>query len=262
MKVAICVSYCSNERCFIRPLLDQALQCADQVVVALGSHFYDYEPEDMKHLMELATEYPNVFFAMYPVSQAEENNPLQRKDAYWHNIARISAWRQVRIDIDWILFLDGDEIPDASAFKSWFQANKHLLDDQAVYKLANYWYFKEPTHQALTWEDSCILVPTTSLSFRRLMHDMERDGLADHMTVHRNVVHHETKLPMFHHFSWVRSLPCILKKVATWGHRTDRNWVQYIQDSWDKPAAEVDDFVHGYKYTQVPNYFNIQLHDL
>ncbi len=258
MKVAICVSYCSNERAFIRPLLTQALACADQVVVAFGSHYYDFEPEDMKHLGKLAEDYPNVLFALYPVtSQAAEHNHLQRKDAFWHNISRIAAWRQVKEDIDWILFLDGDEVPDGEAFKSWFQTHKESLDQNAVYKLANYWYFKEPTHQSQTWEDSCLLVPAASLSFHRLMHNMERDGLCENMIVHRNVVHHDSGLPMFHHYSWVRSKECILKKVATWGHRSDRDWVRYIEDVWDKPVQDVEDFVHGYKYTEVPNKFEI-----
>jgi hypothetical protein len=42
----------------------------------------------------------------------------------------------------------------------------------------------------------------------------------------------------------------MIKKVSTWGHSHERDWVQLVKDEFANGFKGVD-FVHGYKYKTV-----------
>jgi hypothetical protein len=65
-------------------------------------------------------------------------------------------------------------------------------------------------------------------------------------------------LPLFHHFSWVRTEQEMLKKVKSWGHKKDRNWEQLVINEFSKPFQGTD-FVHGYSFREVLAPFSISL---
>jgi hypothetical protein len=195
---------------------------------------------------------------MYEVNTfGTTHNPLKnRPHAYWHNVARIAAWRRANITDDaWILFIDADEIPDGATFRWWL--NSQCLIPEVAYRFSNYWYFREPIYRAETVEYSPIMVHSTQLTEARLMHDMERHGITANMP--EAVVMDPV---MFHHFSWVRTEADMIRKVTSWGHCTDRDdWVAKVKTEFNRtfdPTVDTD-FVHGYKYTTVPNTFNISL---
>ena len=64
-----------------------------------------------------------------------------------------------------------------------------------------------------------------------------------------NVKEHETfnGQIMCHHYSWVRSKEEMLKKVVSWAHSTDKNWVELVNEEFTRPFNGTD-FVHGYQY--------------
>ncbi len=259
----IIVNYCSNEKPFIVPLLQQCrLVLNAQVIVSIGTHMYDMTPEDSTLIAELQTQFPEVHFIWYSVDTAcplPPRNPLlQRPNAYWHNIARITGWNHARkTNDDWVLFLDADEIPDGPRLHHWVQTVLPLLPTDFAYKLGNYWYFREPIYQATILEDSPVLIHTSRLSTQVLMTDHERDGIlaASHTKCIRHVVDQD-KVPMIHHFSWVRSKDSLLKKIRTWGHQHDMDWTYLIEKEFAGTFSGKD-FVHGYTYMTVPNVFNI-----
>lgn len=263
--LAIVINYCSNDAIFIDAMLRECEKIgAGKVIVVVGTHYYvSMEPENMEHVQDIASKYPWVQFVLYNVYQLTEiQNPLvHRKSAYWHNIARVHGARQVDPDIEWILFLDADEIPEGDRFREWYTTQRR---QQKIYKLANYWYFLEPEIQSTTWEDSVMLVPRAACCYSVLMNDLERDGIPilSGLTQERDVVSNVTKLPMFHHFSWVRTKEAMLTKVINWGHKDDTNWNEKVQNLFEKPfdVAKDVDFVHGYKYIRVPNWFGIMMH--
>lgn len=260
----IFINYCSTERAFIRPLLEQCAEITapENVYVSIGSHFYrTFEPEDTEHITELATTHPSVNFVIYEVSAAAgASNPLKhRPHAYWHNIARIAAWRRFRdreLRDAWVIFLDADEIPEGAAFREWF-ASQRLFPDVA-YRFANYWYFRDPTFRATSQEYSPVMLHSSQITTARLMDDMERTGYTDG---HPHAI--MASPTMFHHFSWVRTKSDMIRKVTTWGHCADRaDWVAKVTAEFERsfdPDRDTD-FVHGYSYKLVPNIFNIQLH--
>lgn len=262
-RLTIFINYCSNEQAFIRPLLGQALKITNSVIVSIGSHKYrTYEPEDSNHISTLAAEFSGVEFVIYDVSpELEKANPLKhRPAAYWHNVGRMAAWRKyqsaARQMADWILFIDADEVPEATVFVDWFRVQ--ILYEDVAYRFANYWYFREPTLQATTLEHSPIMVHSSRFhgaGENALMRDMERHGITENMP---EVV---ITAPMFHHFSWVRTEADMIRKVTSWGHCADRaDWVAKVREEFSRPFSGTD-FVHGYTYKSVPNIFGITLRD-
>lgn len=267
--LCIFINYCSAERAFIHPLIQQCAEITapENIYVSIGSHFYrTYEHEDTDHITDLATSHPRVNFVIYEVTpNAEASNPLKhRPTAYWHNVARIAAWRRLcELHNElltamgaWILFLDADEIPEGAAFRDWFHAQRLFPD--VVYRFANYWYFREPTFRATTPEYSPVMLHSSQITPTLLMDDMERTGYT-HGLPHAVV----TAPIMFHHFSWVRTKYDMIRKVTSWGHCADRtDWVDKVTQEFERQFdPEYDtDFVHNYSYTRVPNLFNIELH--
>ena len=63
---------------------------------------------------------------------------------------------------------------------------------------------------------------------------------------------------MFHHYSWVRTEEEMLRKVQSWGHRGDREWVSLVKKEFSAPFQGTD-FVHGYQFQTVEPLFEISL---
>jgi hypothetical protein len=265
--LSIVINYCSNESIFIRPLLQQCTILQDRelkvkVIVSVGSHLYDMSPESQTHIMELQNEFPCVDFVWYQVTEScpmYPMNPLrQRPKAYWHNVARMKGYGHI-LPSSWILFLDADEIPDATLFGEWIDHVLPNVQQDVAMKLANYWYFRKPVYQATTYEDSPVLIHSSRIKNQdALMTDNERDGIivATNTPCVRCVVHPNGKKPMIHHFSWVRTHDQLIKKVQMWGHQNDENWETLVQREMAQPFSGKD-FVHGYEYVEVPNFFVI-----
>jgi hypothetical protein len=123
-----------------------------------------------------------------------------------------------------------------------------------VMKLANYYYFREPVYQSLTFEDSVILVKKSLLSEAMIMdfEDRNKPFLEIPEPKERMVFGPENK-PMIHHYSWVRTKEEMLKKVKTWGHSEDRDWISLVEKEFQSEFSGTD-FVHGYKYKTVKSF--------
>jgi hypothetical protein len=159
--------------------------------------------------------------------------------------------------IEAVLFLDADEIPEGAKFSEWLEASDY--QQNTVMKLANYWYFREPTYQALSWEDSVVLVQTRAITRDLILRQEERDAIYDLLPgpKRRHVTGPDGE-PMFHHFSWVRTKDEMLKKVRSWGHKGDRNWTELVEEEFSGDFQGTD-FIHGYQYKTIQPLFDIRL---
>jgi hypothetical protein len=258
--LATVVSYCSNEKRFVEPLLKNALEFSDYVVLCVGRRLYTGAEENAEHIAMLQRVYPEIAVAWYDVSDEDMSTP-------WvlHNRARqvgVAAARDAYgNDRFWVLLLDGDEVPDGKRVREWFVHGfvtpGHAQDPARVYKMANFWYFLDPRLVADRHEDSVLLVHASRLgqSPEVLAHPRERDGIV--MVCERNgtasLVRPVLGLdaqPMFHHFSWVRGGRAdLVAKVSNWGHRGERDWKSLVEDAYDqldRGTPPTRDFVHGY----------------
>ncbi len=264
MQPIVIVSYSSLEHAFIRVLLDQCKQFAKRTIVTYGSRLYTGDDEDVNCIRQLSEEYRNdqIQFSSYPVRLDELDDPV-----LLHNRSRATGISVAALqDDDWVLFLDADEVPEASAVKEFLRSHD-FGDRDCAYKLANYWYFMLPTLRAKQVEDSIVLVHASWIAQdEALWQPRERDGIllfcmAMHVKRHiqRQVYSTDSHRPMFHHYSWVRSFPHLLSKVRGWGHRNQRNWEHLLRETraeLRQGHVPVNDFVHGYELEVVPSAFS------
>ncbi len=176
---------------------------------------------------------------------------------FWHSLSRLIGVSFLEERIETVLFLDADEVPEGQKFAEWLDCSDYR--PSTALKLANYWYFRSPAHQALKFEDSIVLAQRRSLESDILLHRDERDAIYNLLPgpKRRHVVGSDGK-PMFHHYSWVRTQDEMLRKVRTWGHRGERDWEALVQREFANPFSGTD-YIHGYSYREVPPLFGLSL---
>lgn len=244
--LTVLINYCTNDYRFLRTCVRQASQVAGQVIVAYSDHFFDGIPENEHLISKSIAENPEATFVFFPYQAA-----LKKASQYWVTYARWQALQQAKGK--YVLLLDADEIVDAPFFLSWLK--KAGPGKYNILKLANYYYFREACFRAYEWEDSATLVRKDLLT-EALVMDFE-DRQKAYEALPEPKLRRVTGLngqPMIHHFSWVRSKEEMLRKVQSWGHNTERNWTDLVEEEFSKPFSGTD-FVHGYRYETVAQPF-------
>jgi hypothetical protein len=241
------INYCSNDYRFIHHCIEQAAVFSQEILVPYTNFFYDGTPEDSELLNRTIAENPKARFIHFDYDPGKNVNAQ-----YWVTFARKIGWKQTSPESNFILFLDADEIVDGAAFSEWLKY--YPLDRLNVVKLANYYYFRETHFQALTYEDSVILVRKKLLGESMIMDYEDRNKPYTEITEPKQrMVLGDNSKPMIHHYSWVRTKEEMLKKVKTWGHNKDRDWVYLVEKEFEGEFSG-SDFVHGYKYKKVESF--------
>jgi hypothetical protein len=228
--------------------VSQASQISDQVLVACSDHFFDGLPENQEILNKARIENPDASFITLPFDKTLGKNPQ-----FWVTMARWNALQHVKQNLNYILFLDADEIPDATAMKNFFSSFN--LKRYSLIKLANYYYFRESGNRATTLEDSVTLVRKSLLTREIVVDFLDRHKAWECLPdPKKRMITGKNGLPMIHHFSWVRTKEEMLRKVQSWGHAGERNWEKLVEEEFSRPFSGTD-FVHGYQYESVPKPF-------
>lgn len=260
---SVIVNYCSNERMFIDALLTQCLIFSEDIVVSYGSHLYDGSLEDEAHIIDLKSKYKTVTFVKYDVDVGlelvKQRGVTNRPTAYWHNLARWTGAQALR-NKKWVFVIDADEIPEGALVKQWLSMAD--LKTEECYKIATFWYFKDPTNQATVLEDSILLIHSKYLTEENIFGDFERDfTILQSKCMLRRLTKGVSNAILWHHYSWVRPKKELVHKVQNWGHSNDmfknvdaEKLVEYIFRN-----QKVNDIVHGYDYTTVINKFTITI---
>ena len=257
--VGIIISYCSLESIFIEPLIKECLKFSENIVVSYANCLYDGTPEDETSISALKRKFPAVKFVKYKVTKGErKKGVVNRPTSFLHNEARWTAMRALQ-PCSWVFVIDSDEIPEGYRVGKWLKQVK--LDDNCCYKLGCYYYFRSATLRARQTEDSILLMHAKYLTEDNIYHDDERDGLIRNSRCRLiRDVRGDDGLPMWHHFSHVRTREGLLKKYMCWGHRDDmfqKVDVKKIVDLIYSDDGLVHDVVHGYTYDVVEDTFKI-----
>lgn len=256
--IATIVNFCTNDWRFIGKNLEQALLFSQEVIVVVCDHFFDGSGENRSILQAVYAAFPDCHFIEYPfIPDRIPKSVWKRieKAHFWHSLSRLLGFCFVGEEIPFLLFLDADEIVDAKRFSLWLEEGDYAL--HSAIKLANYWYFKDPSYQAIEREDSPVLARKSAIEERILLHGEERDALYRFLPhpKKRNVLGLDNK-PMIHHYSWVRTREEMLKKVRTWGHKKDCDWEALVEKEYREPFSGTD-FIHGYRYKVVKPFFSL-----
>lgn len=257
--ISTIVNFCSNESRFIKATLEQALLFSQQVIVPVCDHFFDGMPENRPLLEQIYAAFPECLFVEYPYLPQKIPKSVWKKVEpahFWHSLSRVVGFSYVDEEIETVLFLDADEVPDGRRFAEWLDCSDYR--HHTALKLANYWYFRDARNQALKFEDSVVLAQKRALELEILLHQDERDAIYNLLPgPKRRHVAGSDGAPMFHHYSWVRTQEEMMQKVRAWGHKGDRDWPSLVKEEFSAPFRGTD-FVHGYSYKSVEPSFEIK----
>ena len=248
MKIATIINYCTNDYRFIKTCIDAVLPFSSQVLVPVADHFFDNTPEDFDLIQRSREENPGAEFLYYEYTHDEQKPPR-----IWHNISRAIGVDNLNDDIDWVLFLDSDEIVDTELFQKWLADKTLKFNMHNSFKIGNYWYWREPIYRAKAVEDSAVLIRRSSINIDLRDIYREREQF-EFPNTPRNVL--QDNQPMIHHYSWVRTKEQMLNKVKSWGHVNDANWPALIQEEFSRDFNGKC-FVNRYEFETVDNKYNL-----
>jgi hypothetical protein len=247
--ISTILQYSTIDFRFLDANLKQLSKFSNEIIIPICTHLFNGEEEDFNLLVK-----SKEIIKKYPLARVKvfEWEGIKNNKGYYHNVSR-----KLGTDLsqnEWLYFVDGDEITDDN-FIPWFEKIKNT---DYGFQLTSYWYFREPIYQATKTEAQGLLLKKKYCNWQINVRE-ERDQM-HHLP---NFIHGERQLifgldgkSMVHHYSWVRSKEDMLRKVKNWGHCHDRDWVSQVNEEFSRPFNGTD-FVHGYNYNIVDNYFNI-----
>lgn len=256
------INYCTNDYKFIRHNVKRVASFAKEIVVVTSDHFFDGTQENVKLLDKSIKENPEAKFVQFKFNPYKRVQPywlwrlrrilklsLKSGSQYWICYQRLFGYQSLKKKHNYILFLDVDEIINDKQFRHWLNTKEY--EKFNAMKFANYWYFKEPIYQATTIEDTPMMVKEGELSEDMFFDYSERQGMYEkYEGLKKRQIRGLNGKPMVHHYCWSRTKQEMIKKVTTWGHNRDGNWVERIEEEFSHPTGERD-FVQGYELKKV-----------
>jgi hypothetical protein len=233
---------------FLETNIKQCSKFSEEIIIPICDHFFNGEPENEKLLNEsfkIASKYPKCSIYIFEWQGHKENA------GYYHNLSRYLGTSVSKNE--WLLFLDSDEIVDDN-FYEWFNSIK---DTNNTYWLTCYWYFREPIYRSTSYESCGLLIKKENCKWNINIREERQQfhSLTNFINGDKNLILVNGE-PIIHHFSWVRSKEQMLTKVKNWGHKADKNWINLVEEEFNRPFNGTD-FVHGYQYNIINNKFNI-----
>lgn len=238
------INYCTNDYQFIRDCVEQASLFSHEILVPYSTSFFDGTEENEDLLKQTILENPKARFLHFDFDSTKNVNSL-----YWIAFARYHGWKNSSGRTDFILFLDADEIVDGKSFVDWLAI--YPLNRLNAVKPANYWYFRETRFQALTYEDSTVLVRKKLLTESMFLDKNDRGNIFSGIPEPKQqMVLGDHSKPMIHHYSWVRTKEGMLRKIMSLKPVHDRDWFGLVENEFSRDFTGRD-FVKGYKFKTV-----------
>ncbi len=242
-KIGTVISFCTHDVRFLDRNINAVRPFSSQIVIPVCDHFYNGKPEDLELLQKIYHNYPDVDFVEFAYSEDEvygtpaklvPGSPYWAQ--HWHNSARLVASYFLKPEIDYVLFVDTDEIFTADVRTIPFHEYEAI-------RFATYWYFKTASQCATVTPDGPLLIKKSLLTTQLLLNPHERMGMFEQINGRKEREFCVDGKPIVHHYSWVRTPEEMLKKVRSWGHHWERDWEKLMQSEGD--------FVRKYEYKEV-----------
>lgn len=236
LKIGTIINYCTLEYRFIEQCVASVKPFSSQIVMVVADHFFDGTMENRDLLNKTYEELHDIEIIEY---KWRTNSPR-----YWHNMSRWIGLEKLRGDIDFVLFLDADEIVDKNFLK--LLVIEELFHNFDAFMFYCYWYFRETKYRAKTWETAGLLAKKNKLTVENMFLELERHGTC--ASIQNSVlVNGIDGKPVIHHYSWVRTKEEMLKKVKCWGHRDDTDWQKLVEKEFFHDFNGTD-FLPGHHY--------------
>lgn len=245
-KASVVISYCSLDKRFIGPLLEQVLMFTDDVIIVSYDKLLNGTEENSAHVEEL------INIKSDKIAHLILKYTADKSPRYFHNLARWEGMKLAKHDN--ILFLDADEIPEGQVMKAIL--DNDLLKDYDAVDFRCYWYFRSATYQARQTEECGLLIKRNIITEQLMFTESERWSFRQTRGIKYLPRASTQNGPFFHHFSWTRTKDEMLTKVSAWGHKNDKNWNSLIEEEFSR-EFNGKDFVHGYSFVEVEDKFKL-----
>ncbi len=235
MNLATVISYCTNDYRFINHCIAEARKFSQQIVIPVCDHFFDGKPENRMLLEHTYAQNPDCIFVEFAYLQDRLYNPYLRftpEDQEWipcwHATVRYIGYLHLDPKIDWVLFLDCDEIVEGDRL-----VKQLYIGDHNAIRLACYYYVLRPDFRADKVQSLPLLIRKLALS--KFSHSDDRYALYKYAPEPKKQdVRGLDGKPFIHHYSWVRPQSECLHKAATWGHHRDQDWSKLIAEAFSQ----------------------------
>ncbi len=253
--VTTIINYCTNDYRFLNACISEVSKFSQEVVVPVCDHFFDGTPENQLLLEHSYAAHPDVKFIEFALENEGYGiySSLNNCDPDWihylHSTARYVGYQFLHPETKYVLFLDVDEIIDGDKMKAWLQ-NYNYQEYNAV-RFTSYFYFREARFRATKIMRNALLVKRANFDSQLILDINERKGTFDAIIGPKlEDVRGLDGTPLVHHYSWVKTTDEMHKKVQSWGHHKDCDWVTLIQNELKAPFNLKDQF-WGFDYSEV-----------
>ena len=241
MRTAAIISYSSYHNAFIDRCIAEAKKCADYVIVMSHDHFYDGQTD---------TELKEELDCDFSVIPYIPGKPAR----YYHNELRLAGYYKVAGNFDAYFFIDSDEILEGEKVKAWLEEEAEQGED---YKLAHNWYYRDTCFAANQLEEGAVLVSKETIEDPGMnwWGERERENYSagwNYMTTYKNEV-------LGHHYSWAGTKEMLLRKVQSWGHNKDTDWVSMLEQEFTHEFQGCP-FRPQYTFKQVEPFVGFKFH--
>lgn len=258
--IATIINYCTNDYRFLSHCVREAKVFSSQIIVPVCDHFFNGEPENVDLLHRSYIGHPDVDFVEFAFDDRPYGiySSLTKTDPdwihFWHSTARYVGFASVRSDIEWVLFLDVDEIVDGKRMQEWLGV---FPKKDTAFRFTTFFYFREARFQATKLARCGLLVKKEAITHELLLDVDERRGVFNRLEGEKwEDVYGLDGQPLFHHYSWVKTKEEMLKKVRSWGHHLDKDWEGLIFEEFSAPFRGTD-CLYGLTYREVEPFCDV-----
>ena len=246
--IATIIHYCTNDYRFLRKSIEEAKRFSKEIIIPVCDHFFNGQRENRPLLERCYQEFPECQFIEFKYDPYELYHPHQTGQIeerywsrFWHSTSRYIGALFASPNIEYLLFLDADEIVDGKRFVNWLDTEEYRKWNAV--RLQAYVYVHQAALQANDYYPASLLTKLFSTDLLALLNVCERYGYF-HTSIPspkiEGVLDQQGK-PLIHHYTWVRTKEECLHKSTSWGYRFEKDWSASIERMFTSSDQNVMD---------------------
>jgi hypothetical protein len=131
--IATVIHYCTNDFRFLRKIVDEANKFSKFIIIPVCDHFFNGVPENRALLNRTYQKFPECQFIEFEYHPKRIYNPFlidcsseeREWGFFWHSTSRYTGTLFMSEPVDYLLFLDSDEVIDGARFLKWLDQGKY-----------------------------------------------------------------------------------------------------------------------------------------
>lgn len=239
-KIATIISYCTNDYRFLQKCVSGIKAFSSQILVVTCDHFFKGKKENYPLLHQTYAENQDLTFLEISYLHDRLYNPYINRTPqdndwidYWHSTTRYIPFFYLNDDIQYVFFLDSDEIVDRETFQMWLDTEEYRNWD--ALRFLQYYYFRSAKYRARKYQIGGLFAKKSALDPSILFDGDDRAGIFERIQGKKMEGAAFEEDPMIHHYSWVKTKKECLKKAENWCHHWERDWMTLIHQEFSRP---------------------------